>query len=159
MFSRYLLSKFDNFMDRDRVAVSGVSYGGYVAGMMLSETSQNHSTLLKCGVAVCPVVDWRYYGEQNFRYGPFGLVYRKPKITQNGLKQVICFLGGLMDQPCFLCKIEKLSSHFLDTQLPIKLRFLPQNLVFQTQFYYKRILKNSVQNGPNSVFQKYLRRK
>ena len=61
---RYLLEKYGNFIDRDRVGVSGVSYGGYVAGMMLSETSQNHSTLLKCGVAVCPVVDWRYYGEQ-----------------------------------------------------------------------------------------------
>ena len=42
--------------------MNGVSYGGYVAGMMLSETSANHSSLLKCGVAVCPVVDWRYYG-------------------------------------------------------------------------------------------------
>ena len=61
-FFRYLLSQYDSFIDRSRIGVNGVSYGGYVAGMMLSETSANHSSLLKCGVAVCPVVDWRYYG-------------------------------------------------------------------------------------------------
>ena len=58
-----MLDKY-KFIDKTRVAVSGVSYGGYVAGMMLSATSTNHSDLLKCGIAVSPVVDWRYYGKK-----------------------------------------------------------------------------------------------
>ena len=41
------------------MAVSGVSYGGYIATKMLSEQFDN---LLTCGVAVSPVVDWRFYG-------------------------------------------------------------------------------------------------
>ena len=47
------------FVDEDKIAVTGVSYGGYIAAMMLSERQED---LLACGVAVSPVVDWRYYG-------------------------------------------------------------------------------------------------
>lgn len=47
------------FVNADKMAVTGVSYGGYIASMMLAE---RHSDLLACGVAVSPVVDWRFYG-------------------------------------------------------------------------------------------------
>ena len=47
------------FINADKMAVTGVSYGGYIAAMMLSD---RHSDILACGVAVSPVVDWRYYG-------------------------------------------------------------------------------------------------
>lgn len=52
-------------VDPARVAVSGVSYGGYVVGRILSERSENKQ-LFRCGVAVAPVVDWRFYGESHF---------------------------------------------------------------------------------------------
>ena len=51
------------YIDRERVAVSGVSYGGYMAGMILASRQENH---FKCGVAVSPVVDWRFYGGFEF---------------------------------------------------------------------------------------------
>ena len=39
--------------------MTGVSYGGYVAGLMLADRAKD---VLACGVAVTPVVDWRFYG-------------------------------------------------------------------------------------------------
>ena len=47
------------YVNENKMAVSGVSYGGYIATKMLSEQFDN---LLTCGVAVSPVVDWRFYG-------------------------------------------------------------------------------------------------
>ena len=49
------------FLDRARVGVSGVSYGGYVSAMIL--TDRDAGDTFKCGVAVSPVVDWRFYGQ------------------------------------------------------------------------------------------------
>jgi dipeptidyl aminopeptidase/acylaminoacyl peptidase len=49
-----------SFIDPERVAVTGVSYGGYVAGLMLADRAKD---VLACGVAVTPVVDWRFYGK------------------------------------------------------------------------------------------------
>ena len=46
------------FVDPDKIAVTGVSYGAYIATLMLAEKHQN---FLACGVAVSPVVDWRFY--------------------------------------------------------------------------------------------------
>lgn len=59
----YALDEFA-FLDRNRVGVSGVSYGGYVSAMIL--TDRDAGDLVKCGVAVSPVVDWRFYGEMFF---------------------------------------------------------------------------------------------
>ena len=51
------------YVNENKMAVSGVSYGGYIATKMLSEQFDN---LLTCGVAVSPVVDWRFYGNYEF---------------------------------------------------------------------------------------------
>ena len=53
------------FVNEDKLAVTGVSYGGYITMMMLSEP---HENLIACGVAVSPVVDWRFYGKGNVHY-------------------------------------------------------------------------------------------
>ncbi|KAJ3592703.1 hypothetical protein NHX12_007830 [Muraenolepis orangiensis] len=45
------------FIDKDRIAIWGWSYGGYVASMALGAGSG----LFKCGVAVAPVAKWEYY--------------------------------------------------------------------------------------------------
>ncbi len=57
------------WIDRRRTAVTGVSYGGYVATRMLMEDGSGgeegeDEEMLQCGVAVSPVVDWRFYGKQ-----------------------------------------------------------------------------------------------
>ena len=49
-----------HFVDSDKIAVTGVSYGAYITTLMLAEKHQN---FIACGVAVSPVVDWRFYGE------------------------------------------------------------------------------------------------
>ncbi|XP_047210700.1 dipeptidyl peptidase 4 [Girardinichthys multiradiatus] len=45
------------FIDRDRVAIWGWSYGGYVSSMVLGSGSR----VFKCGMAVAPVSKWEYY--------------------------------------------------------------------------------------------------
>ena len=55
---KHLLDTYE-YIDPKHVAVTGVSYGGYVSGMILADRD---SDLFKCGVAVSPVVDWRFYG-------------------------------------------------------------------------------------------------
>ena len=50
------------FIDETRIAASGVSYGGYVVGMMLAKSKEDGMAPIHCGVAISPVVEWRYYG-------------------------------------------------------------------------------------------------
>ncbi|XP_072300448.1 dipeptidyl peptidase 4 [Eucyclogobius newberryi] len=45
------------FVDKERVAMWGWSYGGYVTAMALGSGSGR----LKCGIAVAPVAEWEYY--------------------------------------------------------------------------------------------------
>ncbi|KAM4731901.1 dipeptidyl peptidase 4 isoform 1-T2 [Anableps anableps] len=45
------------FIDKDRIAIWGWSYGGYVASMALGAGTG----LFECGIAVAPVAKWDYY--------------------------------------------------------------------------------------------------
>ncbi|XP_076025924.1 dipeptidyl peptidase 4 [Genypterus blacodes] len=45
------------FIDKERIAVWGWSYGGYVTSMALGAGTG----LFKCGIAVAPVAKWEYY--------------------------------------------------------------------------------------------------
>ncbi|KAI7791225.1 dipeptidyl-peptidase 4 [Triplophysa rosa] len=45
------------FIDKDRIAIWGWSYGGYVTSMVLGAGSR----VFKCGMAVAPVSKWEYY--------------------------------------------------------------------------------------------------
>uniref|UniRef100_A0A8C5I500 Dipeptidyl peptidase 4-like n=1 Tax=Gouania willdenowi TaxID=441366 RepID=A0A8C5I500_GOUWI len=46
------------YIDKDRVAIWGWSYGGYVTSMALGTAKG----VFKCGMAVAPVSKWTYYG-------------------------------------------------------------------------------------------------
>ena len=59
---RYMVEKYP-FIDETRIAASGVSYGGYVVGMMLAGSKEDGIAPIHCGVAISPVVEWRYYGK------------------------------------------------------------------------------------------------
>uniref|UniRef100_A0A8C9GB63 Dipeptidyl peptidase 4 n=1 Tax=Pavo cristatus TaxID=9049 RepID=A0A8C9GB63_PAVCR len=52
-----------SFVDKDRIAIWGWSYGGYVTSMVLG----SGSGVFKCGIAVAPVSRWQYYGIYNER--------------------------------------------------------------------------------------------
>ena len=53
------------FIDENKIAVTGVSYGGYLSSLMLAE--RHDDNMLACGVAVSPVVDWKFYGKYPLR--------------------------------------------------------------------------------------------
>ena len=66
-FFRYAQSL--HYIDSNRIAVTGVSYGAYLATLMLADTGdREHPNMLACGVAVSPVVDWRFYGNIQIYY-------------------------------------------------------------------------------------------
>ena len=52
------------YLDGERVAVRGTSYGGFLAGSMLANRQDR---LLKCGVLVAPIIDWRLTGTRGTR--------------------------------------------------------------------------------------------
>jgi dipeptidyl-peptidase-4 len=56
---RYLTQLYP-FLDRNRVAMWGWSYGGYASAMALAKDDANS---LKCAISVAPVTNWRYYGQ------------------------------------------------------------------------------------------------
>ncbi|XP_037042142.1 venom dipeptidyl peptidase 4 isoform X1 [Bradysia coprophila] len=47
-----------NYIDREKVAIWGWSYGGYAAGMALAKDTEG---VFKCAASVAPVTDWTYY--------------------------------------------------------------------------------------------------
>ena len=47
------------YVDRERIAIWGWSYGGFVTLHALGDASD----VFSCGIAVAPVTDWRYYGK------------------------------------------------------------------------------------------------
>ncbi|XP_014274528.1 inactive dipeptidyl peptidase 10 isoform X2 [Halyomorpha halys] len=53
---KYLLDTL-KFLDKERIAVWGSGFGGYITTMMLS--SQNH--VVKCGISISPITDWLFY--------------------------------------------------------------------------------------------------
>uniref|UniRef100_A0A8C2GVJ3 Dipeptidyl-peptidase 4 n=1 Tax=Cyprinus carpio TaxID=7962 RepID=A0A8C2GVJ3_CYPCA len=64
------------FIDKNRVAIWGWSYGGYVTSMVLGAGSG----VFKCGMAVAPVSKWEYYGmiygiAKNFKWVQYLLVH------------------------------------------------------------------------------------
>uniref|UniRef100_A0A8C5G3P2 Inactive dipeptidyl peptidase 10-like n=1 Tax=Gouania willdenowi TaxID=441366 RepID=A0A8C5G3P2_GOUWI len=46
------------YIDRDRVAVYGKAYGGFLSSLMML----SHASVFKCGIAVAPITNWRLYG-------------------------------------------------------------------------------------------------
>ncbi|XP_076628589.1 dipeptidyl peptidase 10 isoform X1 [Colletes latitarsis] len=47
-----------HFVDKQRVAIWGWSYGGFVAAMSLAQPEQD---VFQCGISVAPVVSWKLY--------------------------------------------------------------------------------------------------
>ena len=67
-----------NFIDADRIALLGWSYGGYQTLMTMSQP--NHP--FKAGIAIAPVTDWKLYDSAyTERY------MRRPQVNDRGYKQ------------------------------------------------------------------------
>lgn len=48
-----------HFVDKQRVAVWGWSYGGFVAALALAHPGQD---VFECGISVAPIVSWKLHG-------------------------------------------------------------------------------------------------
>lgn len=59
LFFRKLTEHF-KFIDKERIAIWGWSYGGYASAMALAQDEEN---VFACAAAVAPVTDWLYYGK------------------------------------------------------------------------------------------------
>lgn len=57
MFDRYLRDSL-HFIDARRVAVWGRAHGGFLATLALASDLR----VFHCGIAITPIVRWRYYG-------------------------------------------------------------------------------------------------
>ncbi len=66
------------FVDPNRIAIIGWSYGGYQAIRTLCEKDNG----LKCAVAIAPVTDWRLYDS-----GYTERFMRRPQVNENGYKK------------------------------------------------------------------------
>lgn len=58
--TRQIQRKF-SYVDAERTAIWGWSYGGYVSGMALAMDEEG---VFKCAISVAPVTDWALYGKQ-----------------------------------------------------------------------------------------------
>lgn len=67
------------YVDPERIALCGWSYGGYQTLMCLSAQGQQNEQLWKCGIAIAPVTSWRLYDSAyTERY------MRRPQVNANG---------------------------------------------------------------------------
>lgn len=92
------------YVDKDRIAIWGWSYGGYNTLMSMSQGTP----VFKCGIAVAPVTDWRYYDatytERFMRTpGQNGDGYRKASALNriDNLHGRLFLVHGLMDDNVF----------------------------------------------------------
>lgn len=79
------------FVDPERIALMGWSYGGY---QTIRTMSEKEDRILKCGVAIAPVTDWRLYDT-----GYTERYMRRPQVNAKGydladLKQMASQLQG-----------------------------------------------------------------
>ena len=89
------------YVDGDRMAICGWSYGGYETLMCLSKQAE---LVWKCGIAIAPVTSWRLYDSaytERYMRRPqvneFG--YEKADVMQlaNDLKGNLLLVHGLAD--------------------------------------------------------------
>ena len=79
------------FVDPERIAIIGWSYGGY---QTIRTMSEKEDRIIKCGVAIAPVTDWRLYDT-----GYTERYMRRPQVNAKGydqadLKQLASQLQG-----------------------------------------------------------------
>ncbi|XP_014680058.1 PREDICTED: venom dipeptidyl peptidase 4-like, partial [Priapulus caudatus] len=49
------------FIDPEKIAIWGWSYGGFITAKVLSHKLNIGSQVFKCGMAVAPITSWRLY--------------------------------------------------------------------------------------------------
>lgn len=65
------------YVDGNRIAMIGWSYGGYQTARTMSE--QGKPAIIRCGVAIAPVTDWRLYDT-----GYTERYMRRPQVNEDG---------------------------------------------------------------------------
>lgn len=67
------------YVDKDRIAMIGWSYGGF---QTIRTMMEQKNELIKCGIAIAPVADWRLYDT-----GYTERYMRRPQVNEDGYKE------------------------------------------------------------------------
>jgi dipeptidyl-peptidase-4 len=116
------------FVDKDRIGITGGSYGGYVTAMALTFGSEYFS----CGIAGSSVIDWRLYDtiyterymdtpKENSDGYTNGSVLSYIKNYKGGLK----ITHGSMDDNVHMQNTIQFMDKILDTGKPVELMIYP----------------------------------
>ncbi|XP_030751090.1 venom dipeptidyl peptidase 4 isoform X2 [Sitophilus oryzae] len=86
------------YVDSERTAIWGWSYGGYVAGMALATDTED---VFKCGISVAPVTDWALY-DSIYTERFMGLPTSEDNLAGYTNSQLLTKYAGLKDKEYFL---------------------------------------------------------
>ncbi|KAI7867503.1 Alpha/Beta hydrolase protein [Spinellus fusiger] len=123
--------KVVSVIDKERIAITGWSYGGYLSLLGLSR----HSSLFKVAIAGAPVTQWELY-DSAYTERYLGLPCENPKGYQQGsvLNSVegfpdsenrLLIVHGLMDENVHFCHTEALVSLLVKHKKPHYLQIYP----------------------------------
>ena len=126
----YLDSTY-GFIDRERVAVSGWSYGGYLSLMAIAR----HSTVFKLAICGAPVTAWELY-DTGYTEKYMGLPAEQPAAYAAGsvlayaaqfpsTENRVLLVHGLMDENVHFRHTEALVAELIKHQKPYQLQMYP----------------------------------
>ena len=116
------------YIDKDRIAIWGWSYGGYNTLMSMSQGTP----VFKCGIAVAPVTDWRYYdatyterfmrtpGQNGNGYELSSAINRIPKLHGR-----LLLVHGLMDDNVFFTNTNTYATALVEAGVQFDMHIYP----------------------------------
>ncbi|XKL68722.1 hypothetical protein PGB90_006491 [Kerria lacca] len=160
------LLKSYKYLDGNRIGVWGWGYGGYVTTLLMG--SQYH--IFKCGIAVSPIADWRYYNSA-FAEKIFGLKTKINDLNYIGsdLKTKTDFIAsdsfyiiqGLADQSIpyqhgvmlanAMTRSNKLFRHQVYANEGFELQNVLVHMYRSMEDHFKRCLTLEEDDSPNHV--------
>lgn len=119
-----------HFIDTDRVAIWGWSYGGYVTAMIMGTDTR----VFNCGISVAPVTNWKYYDSvYTERY--MGLPTTQSNEIGYDKSDVLMKAANFRDKKYFLIHGTADDNVHLHQSMMLTKALIQANVVFRTQMY------------------------
>ncbi len=117
------------YIDKDRIAIWGWSFGGFNTLMAMSEGRQ----VFRCGVAVAPVTDWRFYDSAyTERY------MRTPQENPDGYNVSPLHRCHSLHGDILLCHGYADDNVHFQNMAELTEKLVQENIQFESQFYVNR---------------------
>ncbi len=117
------------YVDKDRIAIWGWSFGGFNTLMSMSDGRP----VFRCGVAVAPVTDWRFYDSAyTERY------MRTPKENPTGYDISPLHRCAKLKGDILLCHGYADDNVHFQNMAELTERLVQENIQFESQFYVNR---------------------